>query len=88
VTYFNAAWYDIGKDLNLPQTAKDQILSLLGEAKKLKGSHRSAGIVVGAIIHLFGGKIGTYFTQSELAEYFGVSEVSLRNAEHDFESFF
>jgi len=83
--YFEAAWYDISKDLGLPETAKDLVSSLLKKVQGLKGRRRAPGIVVGTAIYLVGKKIGIHFWQTELAEYFGMSEVSLRNAEDDFE---
>jgi transcription initiation factor TFIIIB Brf1 subunit/transcription initiation factor TFIIB len=83
--YFEAAWYDISKDLGLPETAKDLVLSLLKKVQGLKGRRRAPGIVVGTAIYLVGKKIGSHFWQKELAEYFGISEVSLRNAKDDFE---
>jgi hypothetical protein len=84
--YFEAAWYDISIELELPETAKGLVLSFLKEVQGLKGPRRAPRTVVGTAIYLVGKKIGRNFLQTELAEYFGISEVSLRNAVRDFES--
>jgi hypothetical protein len=85
ISYFEAAWYDISKDLNLPEKAKDPILSLLQKTQRLRGQKRAPGIIVGAVIYLVGRNMGIFFTQKELAEYFGVCELSVRQAVHGFE---
>ena len=85
-SYFEAAWYDISRGLALPETEKDSVLSLLKEIQKLKGPKRAPGTVVGAAIYLLGRKKGIYLTQDRLAEYFGISEVTLRSAAQAFES--
>jgi len=83
--YFEAAWYDISKDLSLDGQAKSQLLSLLKKAKTLKGPRRAPWIVTAAAIRFLDKKRGYYRTLSELTEYFGISEVSLRNAVQAFE---
>jgi hypothetical protein len=87
VDYFEAAWYDMTKDLGLTETAKDHMLSLLKEVQALGGPRRAPGVVVAAMIYIVGKKIGTSFSQSYLAEYFGISEVTLRNSVKDFKSY-
>lgn len=85
-SYFEAAWHDLSRDLLLPETAKDMVSFLLKEMHESKRSSRSPSIVVGTAIYLIGKKIGKYLTQAEIASYFGISEVGIRNAVKDFES--
>lgn len=86
ISYFEAAWYDISKDLGLPEMAKDQVLTLLKGIHELEGPRPAPRTVVGAAIYLIGEKTGNYFTQKELAYYFGIHELSLRNAAKAFKS--
>jgi len=85
IVYFEAAWYDISKDLSLDEQAKGRLLSLLRKIQTLKGPRRAPWIVTAAAIYLLDRKRGYYRTQGELTEYFGISEVSLRNAAQAFD---
>jgi len=87
ISYFEAGWYDISKDLLLPETAKNCVLSLLKEIQDMKVYKRSPQTVVAAAIYCLNERTGVYLTQSTLADYFGISEVSLRNAAHEIESY-
>lgn len=84
--YFEAAWYDISKDLSIDDELKGQLISLLKKVNSLKAPKRSPWIVTAAAIHLLDNKRGHYRTQFDLGEYFGISEVSIRCAAHDLES--
>ena len=84
--YFEAAWYDISKDLSLDEQAKGELLFLFKKIQTLKGPRRAPWIVTATTIYLLDKKRGRYRTQEELTEYFGISEVSLRNAAQAYEA--
>lgn len=87
IDYFEKAWYDISKDLFLSEASKKTVLGLLKDVQNLKVYQRSPQTVVAAAIYCLNGSTDNIFTQKELAEYFGISEVSLRNAAHEIDSF-
>jgi len=87
ISYFEAGWYDISKDLSLPETAKNCVLLLLKEIQDLKVYQRSPQTVVAAAIYCLNERTEVHFTQETLADYFGISEVSLRNAAHEIEPY-
>lgn len=85
LVYLEAAWYDISNDLSIGEGEKRHLVTLLKKMESFKLHHRAPWIVTAAAINILDKKMGRYRTQCDLSTYFGISEVSLRNAVKDFE---
>ncbi len=75
--YFEASWYDLSKAFNFPPTVKEQVESLLA---KVPTSGKKLGVVVAAAVYTVTSNLTKDITMKSIADYFGVTEISVRNA--------
>jgi hypothetical protein len=77
IEYFEACWYDLSKHFRFPDSMHDDILFLL---KQIPTPGRKLEVVVAAAVYNVVVSARLNFLQNEIADFFGISDVALRNA--------